>query len=200
MLGHVTPHVGESAGVRSRWPGDRRRAALGLLSPGNASPGRGAVCRHDRHYTNGRPGEQPAGRIARRGQPSVDHRRRCGRLGHLDARRGLRDRPGPPTSEPARLPVRAEHRNRGAGAAGTAGLRAAAEAIADDLHATIASALHGWQGQWELRRAVGNPFTELSRLAAEINADLVVVGASTRPGHRFVGSLAVHLVKSSGGR
>lgn len=75
-------------------------------------------------------------------------------------------------------------------------LRATAETVADDLHATLASALRGWEGQWELRRAVGNPFAELSRFAAEIKADLVVVGASTHLGHRLVGSLAVHLVKS----
>jgi len=74
-------------------------------------------------------------------------------------------------------------------------LLATAETVADELHATLVTALRGWQGEWELRRAVGNPFTRLSRLAAETKADLVVVGASTHLGHRLVGSLAVHLVK-----
>ncbi|MGH3599736.1 MAG: universal stress protein [Pseudonocardiaceae bacterium] len=41
----------------------------------------------------------------------------------------------------------------------------------------------------------GNPFTELVRLAEELQVDAVVVGASTKAGHRFVGSLAVHLVR-----
>ena len=43
----------------------------------------------------------------------------------------------------------------------------------------------------------GNPFTEIVRLAEEIQADAVIVGASTKAGHRFVGSLAVHLVRAS---
>ncbi|MGI8447072.1 MAG: universal stress protein [Streptosporangiaceae bacterium] len=43
----------------------------------------------------------------------------------------------------------------------------------------------------------GNPFSEIVRLAGEIQADAVIVGASTKAGHRFVGSLAVHLVRAS---
>ncbi len=43
----------------------------------------------------------------------------------------------------------------------------------------------------------GSPFTEIVRLAGEIQADAVIVGASTKAGHRFVGSLAVHLVRAS---
>jgi nucleotide-binding universal stress UspA family protein len=43
----------------------------------------------------------------------------------------------------------------------------------------------------------GNPYTEIVRLAGEIQADAVIVGASTKAGHRFVGSLAVHLVRGS---
>jgi nucleotide-binding universal stress UspA family protein len=42
----------------------------------------------------------------------------------------------------------------------------------------------------------GDPFTELTRLARELFADLVVVGASTHAGHRLVGSLAVRLVRA----
>jgi nucleotide-binding universal stress UspA family protein len=44
--------------------------------------------------------------------------------------------------------------------------------------------------------ARGDPFTELTRLAAELYADLVVVGASTHAGHRLIGSLAVRLVRA----
>jgi nucleotide-binding universal stress UspA family protein len=42
----------------------------------------------------------------------------------------------------------------------------------------------------------GDPYQELVRVAGELKADAVVVGASKRLGHRFVGSLAVRLVKS----
>lgn len=43
----------------------------------------------------------------------------------------------------------------------------------------------------------GDPFTELVRLADELRVDALVVGASTQAGHRFVGSLAIHLVKAA---
>jgi nucleotide-binding universal stress UspA family protein len=42
----------------------------------------------------------------------------------------------------------------------------------------------------------GDPFTELRRIADEIRADAVVVGASAQAGHRLVGSLAVRLVRA----
>ena len=42
----------------------------------------------------------------------------------------------------------------------------------------------------------GDPFTELRRIADETRADAVVVGASAHAGHRFVGSLAVRLVRA----
>lgn len=44
--------------------------------------------------------------------------------------------------------------------------------------------------------AHGDPFVELSRIAQEERADSVVVGASAGAGHRFVGSLAVRMVKA----
>jgi nucleotide-binding universal stress UspA family protein len=43
----------------------------------------------------------------------------------------------------------------------------------------------------------GDPFSELSRIAEQIRADAVVVGASAHVGHRFIGSLAVRLVKAA---
>jgi nucleotide-binding universal stress UspA family protein len=49
----------------------------------------------------------------------------------------------------------------------------------------------------EFFERAGNPFTEIVRLADELQADAVIVGASTKAGHRFVGSLAVHLVRAS---
>jgi nucleotide-binding universal stress UspA family protein len=44
--------------------------------------------------------------------------------------------------------------------------------------------------------ASGDPFTELCRVAEDIRADAVVVGASARAGHRLAGSLSARLVKA----
>ena len=44
--------------------------------------------------------------------------------------------------------------------------------------------------------AMGDPYHELLRVADEVRADAVVVGASTKAGHRLVGSLAVRLVRA----
>ena len=44
--------------------------------------------------------------------------------------------------------------------------------------------------------ARGDPFNELRRVADEVRADAVIVGASTKAGHRWIGSLAVRLVKA----
>jgi nucleotide-binding universal stress UspA family protein len=44
--------------------------------------------------------------------------------------------------------------------------------------------------------ARGDPYTELRRVADEVRADAVIVGASTQAGHRWIGSLAVRLVKA----
>jgi nucleotide-binding universal stress UspA family protein len=44
--------------------------------------------------------------------------------------------------------------------------------------------------------AVGDPYHELLRVADEVRADAVVVGASAKAGHRLVGSLAVRLVRA----
>lgn len=44
--------------------------------------------------------------------------------------------------------------------------------------------------------AEGDPFIEIRRIADEIRADAVVVGASAHAGHRLVGSLAVRLVRA----
>ncbi len=44
--------------------------------------------------------------------------------------------------------------------------------------------------------ARGDPYTEICRIADEVRADAIVVGASAHAGHRFVGSLAVRLVRA----
>jgi nucleotide-binding universal stress UspA family protein len=47
-----------------------------------------------------------------------------------------------------------------------------------------------------LLAARGDPYTEIVRIADEVRADAIVVGASKHAGHRFVGSLAVRLVRA----
>jgi nucleotide-binding universal stress UspA family protein len=44
--------------------------------------------------------------------------------------------------------------------------------------------------------AHGDPFHEIKRIADELCADAVVVGASTRADHRLIGSIAVRLVRA----
>jgi nucleotide-binding universal stress UspA family protein len=43
---------------------------------------------------------------------------------------------------------------------------------------------------------VGDPWTELTRIADELRVDAVVVGASESAGHRIIGSLAGRLVRA----
>ena len=43
----------------------------------------------------------------------------------------------------------------------------------------------------------GDSLAELHRIAGEMGADAIVVGASTKAGHRIAGSLAVRLVRAS---
>jgi nucleotide-binding universal stress UspA family protein len=42
----------------------------------------------------------------------------------------------------------------------------------------------------------GDPFAELTRIAEQVGAEMIVVGASESAGHRLVGSLAVRLVRA----
>ena len=48
----------------------------------------------------------------------------------------------------------------------------------------------------EFRSMIGDPWTELTRVAIETKADAVVVGASEHAGHRLVGSLATRFVRA----
>jgi nucleotide-binding universal stress UspA family protein len=43
----------------------------------------------------------------------------------------------------------------------------------------------------------GDPYTEIVRVAKEMRVDAVIVGRSQQRGHRFVGSLAVRLVRDA---
>ncbi|MBT2443821.1 universal stress protein [Streptomyces sp. ISL-36] len=53
-----------------------------------------------------------------------------------------------------------------------------------------------WQVRWEFHTFRGDAYAGLVSAADELKADAVVVGASESAGHRFVGSVAVRLVKA----
>jgi nucleotide-binding universal stress UspA family protein len=56
-----------------------------------------------------------------------------------------------------------------------------------------ATALFGIRAEYRCVR--GEPGAELTRVADEVLADAVLVGASEQAGHRLVGSIAVRLVR-----
>ncbi|MBO0871479.1 MAG: universal stress protein [Micromonosporaceae bacterium] len=72
----------------------------------------------------------------------------------------------------------------------------ASEELAEQLRGLVdeASAERGVSATF--RYAHGDPYTEIRRTAEEVRADAVVVGASSRAGYRFTGSLAVKLVRA----
>jgi nucleotide-binding universal stress UspA family protein len=45
-------------------------------------------------------------------------------------------------------------------------------------------------------RLRGDPYTELSKVADDARADMLVVGKSASPGHKLMGSIATRLVKA----
>ena len=88
-------------------------------------------------------------------------------------------------------------RTFGMGTTATAGaMREAQDDVARDLREAIEAQGPRLGIRPEFVERVGNPFTEIVRLAGEVQADAVIVGASAKAGHRFIGSLAVHLVRS----
>jgi nucleotide-binding universal stress UspA family protein len=85
-----------------------------------------------------------------------------------------------------------------AGMAATAGAMIQTHAsVAADLRAMIEEgALRiGIRTQFIVRK--GNPYAELVRVADEVKADAIVVGASMQSGHKLVGSLAGRLVRDA---
>jgi len=88
----------------------------------------------------------------------------------------------------------------GMAAPGAAGLAAARQQtsteLAEDLRRRFEGATEELGVQVTFLVAEGDPYTEIRRIADEIRADAVVVGASTQAGHRLIGSLAVRLVRA----
>jgi len=74
-------------------------------------------------------------------------------------------------------------------------LRDAAEQLAGQLRREFELAAEQLGIEVEFRRANGDPVAEIARIADELPADAVLVGASEQAGHRVVGSVAVRLVR-----
>jgi nucleotide-binding universal stress UspA family protein len=84
----------------------------------------------------------------------------------------------------------------GAGAAALAEQERAFSELAADLRRRVEEAAAERGVQATFITAMGDPYHELRRVADEVRADAVVVGASAKAGHRLVGSLAIRLVKA----
>jgi nucleotide-binding universal stress UspA family protein len=83
-----------------------------------------------------------------------------------------------------------------AGAGLAAVEREAASEIAEDMRRRVAEASAELGISITFIAVEGDAYTEIRRIADEIRADAVVVGASTKAGHRLIGSLAVRLVRA----
>ncbi|MER6081537.1 universal stress protein [Streptomyces sp. NPDC001833] len=72
--------------------------------------------------------------------------------------------------------------------------------IAEDLVAQIRDATERLKGifevRWEFHTFRGDAYSGMVKAADELKADAVVVGASEQAGHRFIGSVAIRLVKA----
>jgi nucleotide-binding universal stress UspA family protein len=79
---------------------------------------------------------------------------------------------------------------------GAASMKQALDDTSEDLRRRIVEGAPLIGIPIEFVTADGEPFAELVRVANEIRADAVVVGASTQAGHRVIGSIAVRLVKA----
>jgi nucleotide-binding universal stress UspA family protein len=68
--------------------------------------------------------------------------------------------------------------------------------MADDMRSRATAAAEELGIELDFIEAHGDPYGEIKRIADETRADAIVVGASTKAGHRFIGSLAVRLVRA----
>ena len=84
--------------------------------------------------------------------------------------------------------------------AAAAGIAEAGRGIAEEIRAPIHEALdrlpQDAMPSWEFRTRVGDAYGGLVKIAEEVRAEAVVIGASEHAGHRIVGSVGVRLVKS----
>lgn len=73
--------------------------------------------------------------------------------------------------------------------------RKAAAQLGEGLRGELQQAAGHLGIEVKSRTAHGDPVTELSRIADELPADAVLVGASEQAGRRVIGSVAVRLVR-----
>ncbi|GAA4237587.1 universal stress protein [Actinomadura meridiana] len=82
----------------------------------------------------------------------------------------------------------------------TPGGAAAMRETSDQIVAELRDELQAASGRQDVRHSFrteqGDPYTVLARVADESRADVVIVGASAQAGHRFIGSVAVRLVRA----
>ncbi|MFF9399057.1 universal stress protein [Streptomyces sp. NPDC014744] len=71
-----------------------------------------------------------------------------------------------------------------------------AEGLANEIREATERIQDIWDVRWEFHTFRGDPYNGLVAAADELKADAVVVGASESAGHRFIGSVAVRLVKA----
>ena len=79
---------------------------------------------------------------------------------------------------------------------GAAMMNETVEQIADELKQLMLSRTAETGIAVEFRSVRGDPLAELTRIAEQMHADAVVVGASEHLGHKIVGSLAGRLVRA----
>ncbi|MFE9857148.1 universal stress protein [Streptomyces sp. NPDC005780] len=71
-----------------------------------------------------------------------------------------------------------------------------AESLVNEIRESTERMKDIWDVRWEFHTFRGDPYNGLVTAADELKADAVVVGASESAGHRFIGSVAVRLVKA----
>lgn len=71
-----------------------------------------------------------------------------------------------------------------------------AEGLVNEIRESTERLKDVWDVRWEFHTFRGDPYNGLVTAANELKADAVVVGASESAGHRFIGSVAVRLVKA----
>lgn len=71
-----------------------------------------------------------------------------------------------------------------------------AEGLVNEIRASTERLKDIWNVRWEFHTFHGDPYNGLVTAADDLKADAVVVGASESAGHRFVGSVAIRLVKA----
>lgn len=79
---------------------------------------------------------------------------------------------------------------------GVAAMRETSEELAAELRRELAAAADRAHVRYEFVAEQGDAYAALARVADEVRADAVIVGASAQAGHRLIGSVAVRLVRA----